>query len=357
MKRILSLDGGGIHGLFSLQVLARIEQLFRAERGDPNLKLADVFDLFAGTSTGAIIATGLAWGMTVGEIELLYAEQGRNMFLKHRLPWRIWRATYRSDAIADLFRSVFSEGSRPALLGSPRLKLLLILMRNATTGSPWPVSNNPFAKYNDRSLPDCNLDIPLWQLLRASTAAPSFFAPEEIDLGGRRHMFVDGGITPFNNPALIAVLMATLPAYKLCWSATRESLHVVSIGTGTVLAHLPEKAAARINVKDQLEFVIPALLGSVAIEQDMVCRLLGDCVHGTSLDTELEALDQPTLLDRAQQKFTYVRYDRTFKKGGVELSPSQARLDNLELIPWLRHQGRQYAEETVKLHHLHPASY
>ena len=61
--------------------------------------------------------------------------------------------------------------------------LLLIVTRNATTDSPWPVSNNPFAKYNDRTRKDCNLQIPLWQLVRASTAAPVYFPPEIVGVG------------------------------------------------------------------------------------------------------------------------------------------------------------------------------
>ncbi|TMA63527.1 MAG: patatin [Deltaproteobacteria bacterium] len=359
MKRILALDGGGIHGLFSVQILARVEQLFRAEYGKPELVLGEVFDLFAGTSTGAIIATCLSWGMTVDEIEDLYVSKGRDMFVKEPL-YRRWKAKYRPDAIAGLFRDVFSEDPEhkiPSLLGTSRLKtLLLIVMRNASTGSPWPVSNNPGAKFNDRTLPDCNLDIPLWQLLRASTAAPTYFAPEEIHVGGQQHMFVDGGITPFNNPALIAVLMATLPAYKLSWPATPQSLHVLSVGTGTVFARLPDKIATRINLLDQLEFVIPALLGSISVEQDLICRLLGDCVHGASLDSELQALDTPTLFEAHQQKFTYVRYDRAYRKGpgAIELSPSEAQLDNLRLIPWLQQTGRQYAAENVRREHLFP---
>ncbi len=52
-KRILSFDGGGIRGLFSLQIAARIEQLFREEYDQPSLVLSDVYDMFAGTSTGA----------------------------------------------------------------------------------------------------------------------------------------------------------------------------------------------------------------------------------------------------------------------------------------------------------------
>jgi len=67
MKRILTFDGGGIRGVFSLEILLRIETLLREHFKAPNLILADHFDFFAGTSTGAIIAAGLSWGMPVEE--------------------------------------------------------------------------------------------------------------------------------------------------------------------------------------------------------------------------------------------------------------------------------------------------
>ena len=71
-------------------------------------------------------------------------------------------------------------------LGSDQLQtLLMIVLRNATTDSPWPVSNNPYAKYNDPTRPDCNLELPLWQLVRASTAAPTYFPPEVVRIGRR----------------------------------------------------------------------------------------------------------------------------------------------------------------------------
>ena len=218
MKRILALDGGGVRGMFSLQVLARIEALLRERSGRPDLRLGEAFDLVAGTSTGAIIAAFLAWGKSVAEIEALYFESGPLMF--RRQPWyRRWKSKYRSDAIARMFQEHFREPGpqgAPALLGSSSLRTkLLVIMRNATTGSAWPVTNHPDALYNDRRRTDCNLNIPLWQLLRASTAAPAFFPPERIDYGAREFLFVDGGITPFNNPALIAVLTATLPQYRL----------------------------------------------------------------------------------------------------------------------------------------------
>src|SRR5262245_46044827 len=99
MKRILALDGGGIRGIFTLQVLKRIEDLFREARGRSTLVLRDEFDFFAGTSTGAIIATCLAWGMPVGEIEQLYIDKGAQMFA--RVPWyRRWKGKYSAAAIA-----------------------------------------------------------------------------------------------------------------------------------------------------------------------------------------------------------------------------------------------------------------
>jgi len=363
MKRILALDGGGVRGIFSLQILARLEELFRDEAGRPDLVLADVFQMIAGTSTGAIIATCLSWGMSVKEVENLYITRSAEMFTKESW-YRRYKAKYRSDALRTAFCRIFcedEEGAVPALLGSKKLKtLLVILMRDASTGSSWPVSNNPNALYADPSSAECNLNIPLWQLVRASTAAPAFFAPEQIHIGPNRHLFVDGGITPFNNPVLIAVLMATLPPYRVCWPATRHDLHVVSVGTGTALARLPAKPADKINVMDQFGFVVPALLGSVAWEQDLLCRVLGDCVHGCVLDSEVGALQEPTLLSPAEQKFTYVRYDelkKAVRLGALELPQNEVQLDDISRIPFLQEAGRTYAAEHVRLEHLYPRSW
>ena len=362
MKRILSLDGGGIRGVFTLQVLARVEELFREESGRRDLVLADVFDMFAGTSTGAIIATFLSWGTPVREIERLYVAHGPQMFSK--VPWyRRIKSKYRAEAIAGFFRDYLCEDSdgqrRPALLGSSRLRgTLLVVMRNATTGSAWPISNNPAAVYNDPTLPHCNLLIPLWQLLRGSTAAPTFFPPEQIQVGGRRHVFVDGGITPFNNPALLAVLTATLPPYRMCWSAGRDRIHVISVGTGSVRAKLARKIVSKVNILDQICFTIPALLGSVSVEQDLLCRVLGDCIHGAQLDSEVGALDSATLLTPREQKFTYARYDTALDvpQPGISraLSGAETELDNLALIPLLQKLGAEYAARHVQPEHLHP---
>lgn len=366
MKRILALDGGGIRGVFSLMILQRVEALFRAARGRPDLVLRDEFDFFAGTSTGAIIATMLAWGRSVDDILALYRTRGPEMFTKAGIFDRYWTGLYDAQVIGRMFRSLFPDEAtgEPALLGTGRLwgdtpaerKYLLAVMRNATTGSAWPICNNPAAKYNDRARPDCNLDIPLWKLLRASTAAPVYFPPEEITLGGRTNLFVDGGITPYNNPALIAVLMATLPPYRIGWPAGVEKIHVLSVGTGSTRARLTKQAAREVNNKDVAGFIIPALLESVAVEQDLLCRVLGECLHGTPVDAEAGNLAGAGLLSAAEKKFSYTRYNRQF--GADEIAAIERRtrrkfsLDNTDLIETLMELGAEYAESSVNPAHL-----
>ena len=359
MKRILSFDGGGIRGIFALQIARRIEELLRDAYGRRDLVLAEVVDLFAGTSTGAVIATCLAWGMPVAEVEQLYFEHGRPMFSRERW-WRRLQSKYRGDRLEEIFKTTFREDDgRPALLGTNKLKpLLLVVMRNATTGSPWPISSNPHATFNDPAMDDCNLRIPLWQLLRASTAAPTFFPAQEIRFGGETFLFVDGGVTPFNNPALLSVLMATLPCYKLTWQTGRDALHVISVGTGSQRVRLSARTAKEVMLWDDLQFVIPALIGSAADNQDMICRTLGDCLHGDPIDSEVGRLDTPSLLPAAEQKFSYVRYNATLDSwdASTPLTDRDLRLDNLDMMGRWQDIGRAYARQWVHAEHLWPRS-
>src|SRR6266481_5166322 len=81
--RALALDGGGIRGIMTLQVLARLEELLRsARKAGPGFRLCDFFDVIAGTSTGAIIAAALARGMSVAEVMEFYQSFGRLAFTK-----------------------------------------------------------------------------------------------------------------------------------------------------------------------------------------------------------------------------------------------------------------------------------
>ncbi|MGA7157348.1 MAG: patatin-like phospholipase family protein [Acidobacteriaceae bacterium] len=360
MKRILALDGGGIRGVFSLEILLQMQTLLRQHYNNPKLVLADHFDLFAGTSTGAIIATCLCWGMTVEEILELYVKFGTTMFTP--VPWynpykKYLVSRYQAQPLSEFLQRLFSEdgaGKTPALLDSAHLKQgLLVVVRNLTTGSAWPLTNNRQALYNDPTNADCNIKIPLWKVVRASTAAPTYFDPEEIRLGDRTQVFVDGSITPYNNPALIAALTAVLPCYKMEWPTGLENIRMISIGTMRFSAALPKKAE-KLWLGYYAAKIPAALIQGVAWQQDYLCRCLGRCLYGEPLDSEIGELAGTCM--PTEPWFGYVRYNHTYKseelKGLLIRNPRLASLDAIQAIPLLQEVGETYASNHVKLEHL-----
>ena len=314
-RKLLALDGGGIRGLIAIEVLAEIERKLRGERGD-DFRLADEFDYVAGTSTGAIIASCVALGMSVSDIREFYLASGEAMFDKASLLKR-FRSKYEDQKLAGKLRGVFGADTR---LGSDRLRtLLLIVMRNATTDSPWPLSNNPKARYNLDARRTAggtsNLDLRLWQLVRASTAAPTYFPPEALDVGGPQpFLMVDGGVTMYNNPAFLLFLMATIEPYQLSWPTGQDAMLIVSIGTGTSPRANEDLAPGEMNLIYNATSVPSALMYAALNEQDMLCRVFGDCRHGDPLDREIGTLRgvrgpvEPKL-------FSYVRYNAELTAG------------------------------------------
>ena len=360
-RRILALDGGGIRGVFTLEILARMEELLRQHTGRPDLVLADHFDLIAGTSTGAIIAAFLSWGEPVARVRELYLSESVRMFVRASW-WKLRMGLFDERNLTDFLQRTFVEDDQtPALLGTEKLKtLLLLVMRNASTGSAWPVSNNPAAAFNFRHHPDgqpnqeCNLNLPLWRLVRASAAAPVYFPPETLQLGASCFEFIDGGITAYNNPALIAFLTATLPCYKIEWSAGTDRLHLVSVGTGQTRVRINERLRRYLSMLS-FAFTVPAgLMDSISREQDLLCRALGECLFGADIDTEIGDLKKQSA-SLWQKAFTYARYNREFT--ALEIRDVEQKfggrfsLDNIRLIQFLRESGRAYSGH-VRLEHL-----
>ena len=232
-RKILAIDGGGIRGIIALGAIAQIERVLHRLSGNDNLVLADYFDFIAGTSTGAVIAAGLSAGMTAANLEELYVTYAPEIFRKTAIWTRLEYYKFYDRGLKKVLQELLGDMT----LGSPRLRtLLMLVMRNATTDSPWLLTNNPRAKYADPADDDCNLNLPLWQLVRASAAAPSFFPPEVVELGTEkkyRMEFVDGATTPYNNPAFAAFLTATLDRYRIEWSTGIDNLLLVSVGTGS----------------------------------------------------------------------------------------------------------------------------
>ncbi len=364
-RRLLALDGGGIRGVMTLEVLQHLETLLRNRYGSgPEFRLSDFFDYIGGTSTGAIIAAALACGMSVNEVRAFYEEFGREVFRKRPVLERL-QSLYQDGPLEKKLKEVFGECTtlEPQYLKT----LLLIVTRNATTDSAWPVSSNPSAKYNLLSRPDSNIRIPLWKLVRASTAAPVYFNPEVIQWdpsdASKAFVFVDGGTTSYNSPAFLMARMATEPAYGLGWQRGERSMLIVSLGTGSapVLGNEPESPNSLLigNVLQTLQ----ALMSQAQFDQDLSCRTIGRCTYGDIMDREVDDLvprarGVPVSLDvDLGRAFLYARYDAQLTWTGLSsigLSDIDAstvnRLDAVDAMSELARIGRAVSKKMTLEH-------
>jgi predicted patatin/cPLA2 family phospholipase len=356
MHNILSLDGGGTRGVFSIQILAKMEALLRQKYGKADLVLADHFDFIGGTSTGAIIAALLSWGAEVDTVQHFYIDQAQKVFGK-KTYFNRFRYKFYEKELIFLLRQYFAEADgTAATLGTKKLRTrYLCVMRNATTGAPWVITNSPHAKYNQGNLPDNNLNIPLYQLIRASTAAPVFFRPEEIEAGGQNWMFLDGAITPYNNPAFIMYLTATQACFGNNWEDGVDKMRIVSIGTGRRRVRFSKLHAAQINVGDQLSHSLLALIDSNGQQQDMLCRSFGRCQWGEPIDSEVGDLIAKEFSAADHHRFLYSRYNRNLSLDEVAAAasiPDFYEVDSLAGIPYWQKLGQDYAEKNVFIEHL-----
>ena len=369
-KRMLSLDGGGIRGLITIEILARLEELLRAElAAGPEFVLGDYFDYVAGTSTGAIIATAIALGYSVDEIRSFYLSGTRAMLRRASIFKQFYYRNVDTAIIARLREVLCRPDGAERTLGDVDLRtLLLLVIRNATTNSPWPLSNNPDAKYNDRSHPGCNLDLPLWKIVRASTAAPTYFPPQDLTVGPEEFLFVDGAVSVYNNPAFKLFIMATIPEYRLCWPTGEDKMLLVSIGTGMVRGGTPKLRASQMTLLYNARSVPSALLDAALHDQDLLCRAFGRCTFGATVDSEVgdmrsrDAISPRSASLRSEpKKFTYVRYNPELSEKGLEdlelagIRPEDVQpLDSAAHLPELTAIGQAYARKFVDLTHFGP---
>jgi patatin-like phospholipase/acyl hydrolase len=358
-RKILSLDGGGIRGVLTLEILLEIEnQLKSALKKGDDFRLSDFFDYFGGTSTGAIIAAGLSVGLSVNQLIDFYQEKGAAMFDKSFLLNRL-KFFYNDGPLLQELKNTFGDGDIDIQSGKFK-SLLLVVTMNRTTDSPWPISNNPLAKYNDLSRKDCNLKIPLFQLVRASTAAPAYFPPETLQWDpsdpNKTFVFVDGGVTPYNNPAFLLYRMATIKEYGLGWKIGEKDLMIVSVGTGA--------ATSPGNYENLLTIVkeLPNnLMYAMQVDQDINCRTIGRCIYGAQIDRELGDMtrsDEEVANANIPPHFSYVRYNADIsteglaKMGLAHIKSDEVRqMDSIKFMQQLREVGKTAGQQQVKIEH------
>jgi hypothetical protein len=314
-KRLLALDGGGVRGAITVAFLERIEALLRQNLGKDEIHLGDWFDLVGGTSTGSIIAGALAMGYTIQDIKRFYLELAPRVF--KRPFWRIigLQAKFDARALREEIRSVVGD----CTLDSDKLITgLAVVTKRMDTGSPWILANNPRAPYWQSAEDDPaagkkgylgNRYYELANLVRASTAAPFYFDPEWITIaaGERPGLFVDGGVTPHNDPSLVLLLMTILSPFGLCWETGPDKLTVVSIGTG---GHRDRLVPDELGMGRTARLAIHALTSLMSDVQNLILmqmQYLGECLNPWPINSEVGTLceEKPP----QGKMFRFLRYD------------------------------------------------
>ena len=209
MRKILSIDGGGIKGVFPAAFLATIEE--RTER-----PIAGYFDLIAGTSTGGIIALGLGLGFSAAEVLAFYEALGPEVFRGSRLlrfvRW-LTSGIYDSGPLRAALEGQFGERR----LGESKTRLVIPSL-NLLTGEVhiWKTAHHPRFELDYRE--------PAVEAALATAAAPTSFP---VHRGARGLPLIDGGLWA-NNPVGVAVVEAV---GVLGWQA--EEVRVLSLGCTT----------------------------------------------------------------------------------------------------------------------------
>lgn len=313
-KRILALDGGGVRGILALAILEKMEAELAAQAGKP-VRLCDHFDLIGGTSTGAIIAAGLALGISASDIRKMYEDHAPRIF--RRVWWRLQGLQSKFDAGALTAQIKDIVGTRS--LDSEDLQTgFAIVAKRLDTGSAWTLSNNPRTPYwntQEGSKTIGNRHYPLANVVRASAAAPHFFDPELLPIAtGEPHgLFVDGAVTPHNNPSLALFLLARAKAYGVEWPVGPENLTIISVGTGNFRARL---SLASVQRQKAIGVAFHALTGMIGDAQQQILAMMqwfGECPAPRQINAEIGTLagEYPG----AAPLFRFVRYD-------VELEPA-----------------------------------
>ena len=206
---VLSLDGGGVRGIFTAALLAALEE-------DLGESITRRFDLIVGTSTGGIIALGLGLGLRPREILDAYLMHRKTIFPDGnwwRTPRHWFRSKYDSDGLSSVCREIFGD----AILGDSQVPLVV---------PSYNLGDNDVYVFKTPHHSRLRRDwrVPMWAVAMATSAAPTYFPAFQLPDSEVR--LVDGGVWA-NNPAMVGVVEAVS-----MFGESLKSIRVLSVGTG-----------------------------------------------------------------------------------------------------------------------------
>lgn len=313
--KILSIDGGGIRGLIPAKVLAELEAELQKE--EPDKKLHEHFDLICGTSTGAILAIGIALGIPAKELAKFYEEHASIIFPRFvfrfipRKSRAFFNAIYSNKKLLKKLREVYADanGGRDPLLLDLKAKVCIPAF-NGNDGAINVLKTKHHPEYSR------DYKLPAYHVAMSSASAPVYFPPHSFSFKnehgeGTNINMIDGGIFA-NNPSLIGVFEAT---DKL--DIAIGDIVLLSLGTGQGKQIIKRSWRPK-NVFDWL-FPNPKLVDIV-------------------LDTQAQITEQYlNFLQRALGKigntFQHLRVQHDMKGDNIELNSSKKKhIDRMKAI-------------------------
>ncbi|MDR2282596.1 MAG: patatin-like phospholipase family protein [Sphingobacterium sp.] len=231
MKRILSIDGGGIRGIIPGMLIVALEDRLKEISGNPQTHISEYFDFFSGTSTGGILTSILLFPSeqdpskpkySAREALDIYLEHGESIFSASK--WRKFLSKfglvseiYNEEVIEKILADYFGDTKLSELIKPCIITAYNIELRK----------NHLFRQQKAISHGDSR-DFYLRDVCRATSAAPTFFSVAEIfSLANTRYVLVDGGLFA-HNPA-ISALIEVLKNFN---TFTINDIHILSLGTG-----------------------------------------------------------------------------------------------------------------------------
>lgn len=374
--KVLALDGGGFRGVMTAQILIDVE---REIKETYNCTLHEYFDLVTGTSTGSIIAAGIALKKSATDILNLYKEKGKYIFpakTRFRRKFRglltnrgLYSGLYDSEkGLGAVLKDEFGELPISCLAhDAPSTPVLLIPAYNLTQRyTPWFCSNNL------KSEPLWYDEIPIWKICTCSSSAPTFFPPFQLHGKGKQinkngtvddisydYFFTDGGIA-VNNPALIGIAHALLAPYHENVGTSKmavdlQNIAVLSIGTGRPNESFDGKRVAKWGAVKWVQQLPDLFMPAPNAVNASVCTQV--IHHGDDTQAERVLRLDYALPDQEQYQtapgYKHLREDPTFSDlfptgFSKRFSMSFGDIDNPELFTAYRKFAQYYLDGKLR---------
>ena len=191
-RMILSLDGGGMRGILTIQLLKKLEEV-------AGIPCYDLFDMVAGTSTGGIIAGLVVRGLTAAEIEIKYDELIKEVFHKRPVGNRfINPPQYSKKRYRELLKDIIGDLT---LQDACAIKDIDLMITSRDMSAAEETFFTAFKQPDGITYHGTYKEVLLRAVMESTMSAPTYFFPLE--------RFVDGGVTTHNNPSLGAFIEAT----------------------------------------------------------------------------------------------------------------------------------------------------